>query len=92
MKNVRRLKIYYLKIDEKHRSVVGTSFMFAPRNFEDMLVEKGKSLRTYVLPSPHVFKILCNIKDLHLDHFTARRILNSRLLELCQCFPPPKVV
>lgn len=37
--------------------------MFAPRNLKEILVEKGMSLRTYVLPSPHVFNILYSIKD-----------------------------
>lgn len=92
VKNVKRLKIYYLKIDKNCRSVIGTSFKFAPRNLKEMIVEKGKSLRMYVIPTSHIFKMLYNIKDLYLDHLVTIYVLSFKQLELFQCFPPSKVV
>lgn len=92
VKNVRRLEIYYLKIDKNCRSVIGTSFMFAPRNLEKMLVGIGKTLRMYVIPTFHIFKILYNVKDLYLDHLVTIYVLSFKQLELFQCFPPSKVV
>lgn len=66
--------------------------MFAPRNLEVISVEKGKSLRMYIIPTSHIFKILYYIKYLYLDHLVTIYVLNFKQLELFQCFPPSKVV